>query len=334
MSNPVDVVRSALTGDEAVAVTGATGWLGSAATDLLISAIGPRWADQLRLYASSARETTTPAGVAIQVAELPDLIDQEPAPTHVVHLAYLTRDKAHRMPLADYVLANLKVTATVVAAVEQFRPRGIVAASSGAVREHGGTLATDLQGNPYGALKHLDELMITAACDTAGTACVIPRIFSVAGPGMTDVTRYALGDIVVSAMRGGPIVVRSGGDVVRSYAAVEDVVAVSLALALSGRSETFDTAGTEIEVGDLATLVAKVRGLGAESVLRTRDDTPTDRYVGEPEPWRALLADTGLVAEPLESVVRRTADWIGRTVQHRTARVDHPGATHDRGDGR
>ena len=211
MSDPVSVVRSSLAGDEVIAVTGATGWLGSAAVRVLGAAFGSAAPDRLHLLAGRPRSVAAPWGGMVEARALDDLAHLVPVPTHVMHFAYLTRDRAATVGLEAYVAANLRLTTAVLEAVDVIQPRGLVYASSGAVHGRDGRLASDLDGNPYGTLKHLDELAFTAACSTVQAACVVPRIYSVGGPGLVDPRRYALGDLVMSALAGGPLEVTRPG---------------------------------------------------------------------------------------------------------------------------
>ena len=113
--------------------------------------------------------------------------------------------------------------------------------------------------------------------------------------------------------------------------AVEEVVAVSLALALRGQSVTFDTAGHVVEVGELAAVVAGVHELGSDAVRRRRDPAVTpDRYVGDQDSWDRQVAAVGLEPESLTSIVRRTSHWLAGG--DHVGRVDDPTAVSHEGN--
>jgi nucleoside-diphosphate-sugar epimerase len=195
--------------------------------------------------------------------------------------------------------------------VSRRQPRYVVVASSGAVHSPTGRLVSDLHSDPYGTLKHLDELAFRAATRDAGGVCVIPRVFSVAGARMTKPAHYALGSMIGMAMAGGPIKVHAKGNVFRSYCGVDEVVALSLWTALSGRDAVFDTGGTTVEIGDLACLVAQEHGLNAEVVQRTWDpDVAPDRYVGDGRQMDDLATEAGLSLRSLSALVRETSAWL------------------------
>jgi nucleoside-diphosphate-sugar epimerase len=308
----VDLVADALGGtDEVVAVTGATGWIGAVALDLLYEALGDQAPARVVGYASSAREVVVSDGRTVAVRPLIDLASQDPSPTTLLHFAFLTRDKVAAFGVDSYTSQNVAITATVLGAITKHKPRHVVAASSGAVYSPTGGLVSDLRSDPYGTLKHVDELAFRAATRDAGGVCVIPRVFSVAGARMTKPGLYALGSMIEMATVGGPIEVRARGPVFRSYCGVDEVVALALWTALSGRDAVFDTCGTVVEVGELARLVAEVHGLDVDSVRRDWDPAAVaDRYVGDGRLMEGLAAEAGLPLRSLPDLVRETSAWL------------------------
>jgi nucleoside-diphosphate-sugar epimerase len=323
----VDLVGQALRDtDEIIALTGATGWFGAVALDLLYEALGDEAPARVFAYASAEREVVTADGRAVRVRPLDSLLGQDPRPTTLLHCAFLTRDKVAALGIDSYVSQNVAITATVCGAIAKHRPRHVVAMSSGAVysstgvAESGGLesgglvsggLVSDLRGDPYGTLKHVDELAFRTAARDAGGICVIPRVFSVAGARMTKPGLYALGSMIGMATAGGPIEVRARGPVFRSYCGVDEVVALALWAALSGHDAVFDTRGTVVEVGELAAVVAEVHGLDANVVRRTWDrEVAADRYVGDGRLMEELAEEAGLAMRSLPDLVRETSDWL------------------------
>jgi UDP-glucuronate decarboxylase len=306
-------LRSVLTGDERIAVTGATGWLGASAMELLDRVLGPtEAAARVTAYASRDRGARTRSGRSLDIHRLAELPNQSPAPTHVLHFAYLTRDRLADHSVDEFAAANLAITAVVLDAVASHRPRGIVFASSGAVYNHDRTLTTDLRGNAYGTMKHIDELVLRAAAGDVGATVVIPRIYNLAGAGMTKPDVYALGSLIKMARSDRRLLVRSGSPVIRSYVGVDEVVSLSIWLAMRGQSAVFDTAGHLVEIADLAGLVADLHGLDRDSIDRSpatgdRDDI----YVGDPTDWTRLTSLAGFEEPPLDELVRETSEWLG-----------------------
>ena len=212
VTRPLDLIADAVrgTGDH-VAVTGATGWLGSVALDLLYRAFGDDAPGHVTAYASRRREVVVADGRKLDALPLSELGSQDPAPTTLLHFAFLTRDKVAALGIDAYTSQNVAITTTVLDAIARHRPRRVVLPSSGVVTSSAGRLTSDLRADPYGALKHLDELAFRTATRDIGGVCVIPRVFSVAGSRMTKPELYALGSMVQMAAAGGPIEVRAQG---------------------------------------------------------------------------------------------------------------------------
>jgi nucleoside-diphosphate-sugar epimerase len=289
-------------GSEKFAVTGATGWFGRVTLDLLARVLGTEsFARRVTAYASRPR-TVDVAGVGcVEVLALADL---RPAEV-LLHYAFVTRRDLTEHELDAFVRTNVEITTRVLAAVATGDVRQVVVTSSGAAR------TTDLRSNPYGTLKALDELAFTAACHATATTLVLPRVFAVAGPHLTATGVYALGDLIQRAREGRPLELTARGDVVRSYAGVEEVVLVALGEALAGRDARFDTAGAvDVEIEQLARTVRRVLGRTDLPIVRERDPTASpNSYVGDRRAFFALAARHDIVLRDLEALVAATAAW-------------------------
>jgi nucleoside-diphosphate-sugar epimerase len=287
-----------------IAVTGATGWLGRAVLERLTAAGRP-----FAAFASRPREVALADGTPVAVRALADL----PATPHdaLVHFAFLTREHAATLGVGAYVAANLRITATVLEAIARQRP-AVAYASSGAVYEPGGALATDLDANPYGTLKHLDELALRQAAADRGRSCAVARVFNLAGPHIVKPRGFALSDLVLQAREQDALEIRARHPVLRSYVDVDDLAALLLALLGAGEDAIFDTAGTEeVEVGGLARRIAAQAGRADLPIHREPDlDAPADRYVGDGSEWARLCARHGITPRPLDKQIARTAAYL------------------------
>ena len=170
------------------AVTGASGWLGRAALEVLASG----GAD---VVGFASRERTVGGHSLRALADLPG------APHDVLlHYAYATREHAETMGTAGYVAVNSAVTETVVDALRRQRPRAMFFASSGAARQPG-----TLDDNPYAALKRRDEGTFRDVMRDLGGRCAIGRVFNVAGPWMAQPKGFALASMIEQVRAGGPL---------------------------------------------------------------------------------------------------------------------------------
>ena len=113
----------------------------------------------------------------------------------------------------------------------------------------------------------------------------------------------------------GPIQLHAAHPVVRSYVHVGDLVELAFAIMMGQKAaprEAFDTAGDgEIEVGELAKLVASVLGESGMEIQRPPlDDTPADRYVGDSAMIQSLARSYGIEMKTLSTQIQDTAEFM------------------------
>lgn len=313
------LVREMLTGHERFAVTGASGWLGRTALELLAGALGPEdFRRQVTGFASRDRTLTLCDGTVAELHGFHRLADLNPPPTHLLHFAFVMRNRVVAMGVPAYGQANLAILSSVVDAITRFRPRGVFCTSSGAVYEADGSFVADIETDPYGTLKRLEELAIRRVAADIGGRSIVTRVFSLGGAYMTRPEQYALGNFVLQALAGGPIEIRARGRVERSYCSAADVVAVALACLLSdGPADLiFDSAGEAVEMGELAGHVRDTLQLSDMAIERAWDPAAApDRYVGDGTQMCALAARHGIRMQTLTEQIQETASYLGITDQ-------------------
>ncbi len=296
-------------------VTGAGGWAGMATLDLLYAALGGQASRRVLAFGSTARELLLRGGGRVQQQPLAALAELASAPTMLLHYAFLTRDRVAGMSLQEYVAQNRAISEFV----ERFaRGPGVDAAlvlSSGAVYARDGSLERDLQANPYGMLKLEDETRFARWAAERGATLVLPRLFNLSGPYINKLDTYALATLIRAAQAGEPMRIRAAHAVVRSYTAVEDLLAVSLwRLAQGVRGVVrFDTAGErEVEIGELALEVKLALGSAVPIERPPLDGAQVDRYVGDGSAYAELLDQAGIVPLLLQRQIARTADDLNQ----------------------
>lgn len=313
---PDDLAAVLRSTDYRILVTGASGWIGSATLHMLKSALGPEaFTLRVRAYAGRARTLRLMDGTDVPLLPLEALGEVESDPSLLFHYAFLGKERVGEMSLADYVAANERITAIVRGAVARLQPAGMFLTSSGAVYRADRTIESDLAANPYGVLKHRDEMMFAEACADAGTKLVTARVFNLSGEYINKLSSYALSSFILDALAGRPIEVRAKRRVERSYVYVGDVITLALACLLDhGPAQpVFDAAGERvIEVGELAALVREICGRQDLPIQRgPMDETlPADRYVGDARAMRGLMATPRHVFADLQPQLGRTAGFL------------------------
>jgi hypothetical protein len=99
---------------------------------MLSHLLGPDFAARSAAFGRTARTLHLRGGLAVAQRPLAEIAGLPPAPSLVLHLAFLTQEKAAAMGEAAYVDANRAISAQVAAALDQIGAEGVFVASSGA----------------------------------------------------------------------------------------------------------------------------------------------------------------------------------------------------------
>lgn len=294
-----------------VVVTGAGGWIGSATLELLHKCLGAEdFARRVVAIGSSHRTLSLRDGVEVEQRPLAEIGALGSDPTLLLHLAFLTKDRAEEMDEEDYVRANRALSQTVLDALSAIGTQGVFVASSGAAYS-----AQDPAAPPamrlYGALKKADEEAFSAWAETAGKPAVIARIFNLAGPYINKHTSYALASFILDALARQPIEVRATNRVVRGYVAIRELMSLVFALLLEGRPGRiqFDTGGEAMEMQAVAEAVASFLGPVAINRPSLTSDAANE-YVGDAAGYAALLAERGIEPVTFEQQIAETAQFL------------------------
>lgn len=295
-----------------LAITGATGWLGSALADMAIRAGLSTDNGRLRLFGSTERTVTYAGG---RTARIEALNKAEPLTGDdwlVAHFAFLGKERTVGMTPVDFAAANDAILSQVQFLLQRVQGARMIFASSGAAYGPDGGMARTLEENPYGYVKVRHEQALTNWRRSEGGALLIPRVFNVGGPHGNKLDLYAISSLVRSALTGAPVVIQARKPVFRSYVHVEELMAVLMNLIVKASLDDtliFDTGGREVvELGDLAGRICEHFGLASTIIERDYDPClPADWYVGSPRAYQVHLARAGLQATMLSDIIADTA---------------------------
>jgi nucleoside-diphosphate-sugar epimerase len=282
-----------------VVVVGAGGWLGLATLELLHGLFGERFAERVKCFGSGARTLVLRGGLAVDQQPLSSLADLPPGPTLVLHLAFLTQEKAKAMPQAEYVAANRAITGAVLAALDGLGAEAVFLPSSGAVYMVDRPDAQESM-RLYGRLKLEDEANFAEWSQRRHRRAVIARVFNLSGPYINKQSSYALACFIADALAGRPIEIRATRPVLRSYVAISELMSVAFGALTDGEVGPilFDTAGDDIlEVGDIAAVVQRNLGAGRGVRRPPLTESRSDRYTGDGAVYRGLRDRLGI--EPI-----------------------------------
>jgi len=297
-----------------VIITGAPGWVGRVAMDVVRDAPGGN-APELILSARSDRSLLH-GGTAVEVCRTSSLPGRELGTDPlVIHAGFPTQDQVEVMGGGAYIAAITELRATMLEVISRHGPLDLIYLSSGAATsvERGVEVAERTQ--VYGQAKLDDEAAYAEAIERTGGRLCIVRAFALSGPYMTKPEAYALGSMIMQAEATGCIEVRATRPVRRSYMAIDDMLRIAVHVVGElepGGSATFETAGEIVEMGELAARVLGVLGADPSAVVRPPmdPDAPADDYLGDPAVVRALAARAGITPMPLDEQIAVTANWL------------------------
>jgi UDP-glucuronate decarboxylase len=300
---------------ERVVVTGATGWVGRNAVDVLIHALGDALGDRVVLSATRARIVDTAAG-PIDAIATPDLMGLTPGPrTLVIHCGFPTQDRVEVVGEDPYVEAVARLRALMCSLVERLGAVDMVYLSSGAATsvERGEDVAA--RTRIYGQAKIDDEAAYAGAVAVAGGRLCIVRAFALSGPYMTKPETYALGSLILQAQRSGAIEVMADRPVRRSYMAIDDMLRIAIHGVGGlgpGDDRRFETAGEVVEVGELARRTLALLGHDPRAISRPAidPDALANDYLGDPAAVGAVASAAGVVPASLDDQIAVTAEWL------------------------
>ncbi len=297
-------------GDRHIAITGAGGWIGLATLDLLERILGTNFSSRVSCYGSAPRLLSFGGGRQIRQRALSDLQTLDAERVCVLHFAFQTKERAELMSEADYRAANRAIADTVLVALDRIGAERVFVASSGAASKTDDPTASPAM-RLYGQLKRDDEDRFADWAKSRAKRAVIGRIFNITGPYINKHQAYAMASFILDTLAGRPIAVRAPREVIRSYVAIREVMALIGALLDDAPDGVvrFDSGGEAMELGEVAQVVDQVLGGYGVDRAAVTDPVP-DRYVGDGTRYAKLLSEYGITPVPLDRQIVETAAYL------------------------
>ena len=293
-------------------LTGPTGWIGRALLELMHrpgDADGLAEGDEIFLFGSRAGVVRLVDGRELPVRPLADIAPDDVAGAHVIHLAYLTKDKVAGLGEDAFRRGNSAIDAALFAAISDAAPASLFVASSGAAQ----LAESGRDAHPYGLAKLEQEGRFLEWAREAAVPTLCGRIFNIAGPHINKLDAYAVSNFALQALNEGRIVVTADVPVFRSFLHVEDLCRIVLRAARRriGADRPLDLCGSQLlEMQDIAELVAQEVG-GAISIERPAlDYSRCSAYLGAAQDSWVIAARLGLRTTDIRNQVRDTVNWI------------------------
>ncbi len=297
-------------GQGLLVVTGATGWFGRTALHELQRLLGPEtFSRRVRAFAnrsSTIASTGFVDGVvrAIPIAplaELPEIASLEPIEA-LLHTAFLTREHVERVGVEAYINVNRGITGLVCRSLESSLSARAVVISSGAAAALDAVACLEeyLHSDPYGVLKSEEERRLSAIADT-----LVLRAYAVSGRFMRDPEQFALGDFLLRALEGLPIVIKAPMPVIRGYGHAGNMVNLAFRWLWSDRlppTHPIAAVSHEVELLELASLISSLYDLPPTATDIDPSLSP-NRYSADPSTYLNMLHLLGIVPRSVEEQI-------------------------------
>lgn len=285
---------------ESIAISGASGWLGRETIKVLQDIA----CHEIELFTSDGRELF----FGNNEKRLTENFLNSAPPLKLdgfIHLAFLTRDKVELVGSKEFITTNMSLISKACQFIKVSKPKWVVIVSSGAILDRNtGELESNIESNPYGFCKGVEEILVTQSATEVGANVVIGRLWGASGKYMPPNSAYALSDFIVSAHKQKKITIKSGGQVIRRYVDASEFMEILIKAAISKRSLTINSGGPKVEIGELATLVAQHF---SETVIeRSPMEMTTDDYYPMGDDYEKLASVLGITLSDLKSQVSQT----------------------------
>lgn len=295
-------------------VTGATGWFGRTALHELQRLLGPvTFSSRVRAFSSRSR-TISSTGFADGVvrpitvaplADLPELASREPIEA-LLHTAFVTREHVERVGLEAYISVNRGITDLVYRSLEASSSARAVVISSGAAAALDAVSCFEehIHADPYGVLKSEEERRLGEFENT-----LLLRAYAVSGRFMRDPGNFALGNFLLRALDGLPIVIKAPMPVIRGYGHAGDMINLALRWLWSDRlppAHAISAVSQEFKLLELASLISSLYDL--PPILSVIDPSlSANRYTSDPFTYLKMLDELGIVPLSMENQIFDTA---------------------------
>jgi nucleoside-diphosphate-sugar epimerase len=296
-------LRSSLGDEERILILGATGWFGTTLTEMLIGST------QEVMYVASNPRVLKTEGTSINVLAYDRDLIRAFRPTTVVDFAFLTREKAAQIGLADFQKTNEELTRQLIEVAALPSVKKVLFTSSGAAVYSPGGQPKTYERDPYGYLKNQQEIKLKDFAKLSEKSVLCLRPWSVSGRLVGKPMEYAFSSLIIQALQG-QICLETKRPVFRRYCALDDMLAVAFSLwpdIPESEYRLLESGGELHSLVELAELVADLVGNGAAVSHSIDSNAEADRYYSDNISWstscdRARYTPKNLKAQILDSI--------------------------------
>jgi nucleoside-diphosphate-sugar epimerase len=293
-----------------IIVTGATGWIGRSALEVIDSSF-PRNIELIGISRSPKQLTLDSGRIVKLVRKTDESIRQNVI--GLVHAAFPTQNLITHMGANKYNTECDILLNWLRDYLQVSKPNWLISISSGVLSvgnsfdpRHSGDLAL------YSKWKKIEE---NIALESSIKSVLIGRLFSTSGRFMTKPKSYALGDFITAGILGQTISVRSILESKRSYIDAEEFLRVLLKSVNMNERLVIDSSGKVLSIVELATIVQEFfpnSTLKVPSKLQSGSD---DYFSRDPIRFENLAKISNIEISGIREQISRTITGIRKSSQ-------------------
>ncbi|MSV54385.1 MAG: NAD-dependent epimerase/dehydratase family protein [Actinobacteria bacterium] len=301
-------LKQALPSNVRILVNGANGWLGKNISESLWNMFGGEFSSQVLLTGSKNGILQLQNGSELEINRWTEELIEEFKPTHVIQLAFKTRDHVGEISNDEYVSLNEEIINRALWTISLPSTQGFLHTSSGAAL---GETAFDKHIDPYGYLKKFEESSYSSACKDNGKRYLGLRVWSTTGRYIKSGGLFAIESLISQAMSSENLSINSQGEVWRSYADANEILLAGLIALFTGETGLYNSGGTDTEIGELADLVSSLTPSRTPAINRIKDSAATASIYTSIEPSiEQVLALHDLRYSDLRAQVINTMQYL------------------------
>ena len=305
-------LKGSLPNNVRILINGANGWLGKNISESLSEIFGVDFSSKVLLTGSKDGLLSLQNGQKLNVSKWSEWLIEEFAPTHVIQLAFKTRDHVSDMSIEEYLAINEEIITRAIWMISLPSLQGFVHTSSGAAL---GASASERLSDPYGYLKRFEEDQYARVCADFEKRYLGLRVWSTTGRYIKTGGLFAIESLITQAISTGTIKINSPGEVWRGYADANEILLASLIALFTGSQGMFNSGGTSVEIGEVAEIVGSITHLDEIKIQRQLDPLATANSYTSIEPSiEEVLTAHGLACSGLREQLVNTMQylvWLG-----------------------
>ena len=292
--------------NEKILVTGASGWLGREAIQLLAETLGDMFANKVILVGSIDRlirvNKTDYSVIAIDSENLNGVNFGI-----ILHLAFLSQDKVEQFGAKKYTDVNEDLTNSIIKMTLASGAKYVFVASSGAAAAHILENQKHIGKKLYGELKLKAENRFLAL---PSPQVLIGRIWSISGNQIQEPLKYALGDFIYQAVNTGTIALAGSARSTRTYIDARQMMTGYILQLLTSKDFLLNSGGETTDLYELANQVLRRCNPPGLLIPSELQDQPPDFYVSPDNNMKEILNHYSVEILSLEEQIENTCHAI------------------------